>query len=198
MGQGQGPTAAAGAAPIRQDPLGTGSRGLLAVLGVLAALLLSACTSTDCPAPAGVVALTPEDAVEGRLAEGALVRWGGVLAATRNLADRTELEVIGYPLTSCGRPRTGNRPVGRFVIVHPGYLETAQDQPGDLVSATGRFLGLRPDAGGARGYPLVESFHPQRWGASPPAADGYWRPRFSIGIGGGSGGGIGGGVGVVF
>jgi outer membrane lipoprotein len=163
-------------------------------------LLLSGCASTDCPIPANIVTLTPEDATEGRLAEGALVRWGGILAATRNLADRTELEVIGYPLTSCGRPRTGNRPVGRFVIVHPGYLETAPYRPGEMISATGRFLGLRPDSSGGtgRGYPHIESFHPQRWGASPPAAEGYWRPRISIGIGGGSGGGIGGGVGVMF
>lgn len=183
-------------------PLRVGGQGgrALAVLAVVAALLLSGCTSTDCPAPAGVVALTPEDAAEGRLAEGALVRWGGILAATRNLAARTELDVIGYPLTSCGRPRTGNRSVGRFVIVHPGYLETAQYRPGEMVSATGRFIGLRPNVGGGSspGYPHMESFHPQRWGESPPAAEGYWRPRISIGIGGGSGGGIGGGVGVVF
>jgi len=173
---------------------------VLAALAALGLLLLAGCASTDCPAPAGLTALNPQDAADGRLAEGALVRWGGVVAAARNLRESTELEVIGYPLTRCGRPRTGNRPVGRFIMVHPGYLETASYRPGQLVTATGRFLGLRSEAMGSATYryPLVESFHPQLWGAAPAAAEGYWRPRVNIGISGGSGGRVGGGVGVVF
>lgn len=178
---------------------GRGSAALL--MGALVLVLTAGCASTgDCTRPTGTSAVTPAEAAAGGLEEGALVRWGGLLVETRNLEDSTELEVAGYPLDACGRPRTGAAPVGRFVIVHPGYLETAEYPVGRAVTATGRFLGLRTGRLGGVSYafPLLSSYRAHLWPFSEARTGGYSRPWVSIGIGGGSGGGIGGGVGVTF
>jgi outer membrane lipoprotein len=177
------------------------SLGTRAALGAALALVLAGCASTsECVPPAGLTPATPAEAAAGGLAEGAQVRWGGVLVETRNLRDRTELEVVGYPLDDCGRPRTGASPLGRFVIVHPGYLETAEYPAGRAVTATGRFSGVRSGRVGeaAQSLPLIESYKPRLWAEDRGRTyRGYGGPWFNIGIGGGSGG-IGGGVGVTF
>lgn len=165
---------------------------------ILAALLLGACAGESCRAPAGNASLTPDavSAAGGPL--GVVVQWGGVLVGVSHLRDSTELEVVGYPLDGCGRPRTGSAQTGRFIIVRPGFLETADYRAGQRVSATGRVNEVRPGRiGDARyDFPVLET-HKVRLLPEETAARGYRRPWVSIGIGGGSGG-VGGGVGVVF
>lgn len=65
------------------------------------------------------------------------VAWGGVIVAGKNLKDATQLEVLGYPLDEANRPRTDADPVGRFLVVHPGYLETADYAPGRQITVVG-------------------------------------------------------------
>lgn len=168
---------------------------------VLALAMLVGCATTgDCPEAVGTRDLMPTavaaagaDAYSGRL-----VQWGGVLIEARNRRERTELEVLGYPLDGCGRPRVQADSVGRFLIVRPGYLETADLRPGRLVTASGRLLGIetvRVDDAPYR-LPLLESFKPHLWPAEAVGAPAT-RPWVTIGVGGGSGG-VGGGIGVAF
>jgi outer membrane lipoprotein len=171
-------------------------------LTIILCLLLVGCAGTECRVPAGVSSLSPSSVSAVSPHKGELVRWGGVLIEARNLKASTELEVIGYPLDECGRPRTDSAQVGRFIIVHPGFLEIADYRTGSQVSATGRITGIREGRIGAAedSYPLLESYKVRLW-ADERADGGYTRPWITIGVGGGSGGvyrGVGGGVGVSF
>jgi outer membrane lipoprotein len=162
---------------------------------------LTGCATTDCVGPVGNPGLTPARVAATQGHTGELQRWGGTLVETRNLRDSTELEVIGYPLDRCGVPRLGDGPVGRFIIVSPGYLETADYRPGRQVTATGLVTGTREGQVGSAPYryPLLSSKTVRLW--PDPREDiggyGYGRPWVTIGIGGGSGG-VGGGIGVSF
>jgi len=182
-------------------------RGALRGIALGAALVIFAGCATDptrCPAPVGPRGLTPAvAAAEPRQSEGARVTWGGTLVEARNLEAVTELEMLGLPLDSCGRPRLGEATLGRFIIVRPGYLETADLRPGRPITATGPIVGLREGRIGAADYrfPLLEDPAPILWRDPLGPASGR-RPVFSIGIGGGTGswrGGWGGaGIGVGF
>lgn len=170
----------------------------IAAGAALSAVLLAGCATTDCTPPPGNAGLTPAQVAASGGHTGERLRWGGTLASARNLADRTELEVVGYPLNRCGEPRTGAQPTGRFILVRPGYLETADRPPGSRLSATGLITGVRKGQVGGAPYrfPILQASD-LRWWAEEAAARAYTRPWVTIGIGGGSGG-VGGGIGVLF
>src|SRR3989344_3535476 len=65
------------------------------------------------------------------------VAWGGLIAAAKNLKDKSELEVVGYPLDSEHRPNHAAKPTGRVLLIQPGYLETADCAPGRLITVVG-------------------------------------------------------------
>jgi len=168
-------------------------------------LLLAGCASSpdSCRKPIGERGLTPAVAAEREGAIGQAITWGGTLIGSRNLEDSTELEVLAFPLDGCGRPRTNDDPLGRFIIRRPGYLETADLRPGRDITASGRIIATSEGRIGDAEYrfPVVEDANPRIW--DERGASGYSgvRPWISIGVGGGSGWGGGwggGGVGVLF
>jgi len=164
-------------------------------------MLLAGCAGQTCYAPVGNPNVTPSAVAATGGHVGEPVQWGGILVETRNLKDRTELDVVGYPLDKCGRPQTGAGQTGRFVIVRPGFLETTDYRGGRRVTSTGRITGVREGRLGEVEYafPLLESYKVQLWPVErQDGGSAYPRPWVSIGIGGGSGGGVGGGVGVWF
>ncbi|MGB5733466.1 MAG: Slp family lipoprotein [Thiohalocapsa sp.] len=164
-------------------------------------LLLAGCASSpeSCRKPIGEIGLTPTVAAEREDAIGQAITWGGTLVGSRNLADSTELEVLAFPLGDCGRPRTGDDPLGRFIIRRPGYLETVELRPGRDVTASGRIIATSEGRIGDADYrfPIIEDANPRIW--DEPTASSYSgvRPWISIGVGGGRGW-SGGGVGVMF
>ncbi|MGE5152695.1 MAG: Slp family lipoprotein [Bdellovibrio bacteriovorus] len=168
------------------------------VATALWAALLAGCATTDCTPPPGRAGLTPVQVADTGGHAGERLTWGGTLASARNLADRTELEVVGYPLNRCGEPRTGAQAQGRFILVRPGYLETADRPIGSRLSATGIITGVREGQVGGAPYrfPLLQAGE-LRWWPVEPQGQAYTRPWVTIGIGGG-GGGVGGGIGVLF
>lgn len=100
--------------------------------------LLGACAGAPALDTAGVDrALTPVMAAADTAARGRLVQWGGVIVATRNLKDSTQLEVLAYPLTDGGAPDPKREALGRFLLLRPGYLETLDFAPGRAVTAVG-------------------------------------------------------------
>ena len=94
---------------------------------LLAGLLSSGCASGPLPDDGVARELTPNGAsATPESAEGRTVLWGGIIVAAKNLAERTRIEVVGYPLDRYSqRPRTDEAPVGRFLAYEDGYLETA-------------------------------------------------------------------------
>lgn len=150
------------------------------------ALLLSACASTPPINLKGAdTSVTPGDAVaKPETTRGRRVAWGGTIVATHNLKETTEIEVLGYPLETSGRPDTGANPQHRFLLVRDGYLEPADYRSGRLVSAVGTLDGLRHGRVGEADYiyPILQADDVYLW----PAADTGRRDsnvHFGFGIG---------------
>lgn len=147
---------------------------------------LAACATTPPLDLAGVNReLTPAEAqAHPQEAQGQRVLWGGVIVGARNLAKGSELEVLGYPLTSSGKPDRNADPLRRFLITYPGYLEPVDYAPGRLVSAVGQVSGTREGAVGEMPYtyPVLATEQLHLW---PPEAARRTDPavRFGVGIG---------------
>ena len=110
------------------------------------------------------------------------VAWGGLIAAAKNLKDKSELEVVGYPLDSEHRPNHDAKPTGRFLVIQSGYLETADYAPGRLITVVGTVTETR---GGTVGeakyiYPVVVATKLQLW---PKPSVERRDPGFHFGIG---------------
>jgi len=127
--------------------------------------------------------VTPRDAaqnVPGMLNHN--VAWGGIIAATKNLPDKTELEVVGYPLDSTNRPNNDAAPSGRFFAIHPGYLEAADYAPGRLITVVGIVTATRTGLVGEAiyVYPIIAADRLQLW---PKSSDGRSDSSIHFGIG---------------
>lgn len=130
------------------------------------------------------LALTPQQAAAQASAVGRRVLWGGTIVNASNLTDRTQLEVLAYPLDDDQRPRTDLSPIGRFLAVRDGYLETADYAPGRQVTVAGTVEGTsRGQVGQADyTYPLLRVDDIQLWPREPRYRSGV-QPRFGVGIG---------------
>lgn len=109
------------------------------LITLLFAILLAACATSPRFDTTGIdVSLTPKLAVsKNQTLQGVPVFWGGVIITSNNLKDVTQLEVLAYPLDSNQRPASEQAPLGRFLAVKEGYLETADFAPGRLITLTG-------------------------------------------------------------
>jgi outer membrane lipoprotein len=140
--------------------------------------------------------LTPSEVVLAKRGHGEVVSWGGVVSAARHLETATELDVIAYPLDSCGRPLTRGQPLGRFRVRHPGDLEPMADR-GRQITATGR---IQEIAAEHHRLPLLDEsvirFWPERQASGDISAP-LARPLIRLGIEGGSGH-VEGGIGIIF
>ncbi len=125
-------------------------------LTVILLLLLGACASGPTFNTGGVDrSLTPRDAAAApQPAKGKYVLWGGVILATTNLRDRTQIEVLAHPLDSDTRPRRNRDPLGRFILEQAGFLEPASYAEGRLITAVGRITGTRAGRVGESDYPF--------------------------------------------
>lgn len=167
---------------------------------LVSVLVLAGCaTGGDCRKPMGESTLTPAVAAVDDRGVGRYQTWGGRVVRAGNLEDSTELEIVAYPLNRCGRPDTASEPIGRFISVQQGYLETADLEPGRKVTVTGRITGVRDGRVGEASYrfPVLDGAPPRLWPEERTGQFERW-PRFGVGIGGGSGGWSGGSVGVWF
>ena len=122
-------------------------------------------------------AVATPDALRGRK-----ILWAGVIVQGGNQQDSTQLEVLAYPLRYNNRPDTNAEPLGRFLIVQHGYLETVDYAPGRALTVVGALDGLRRGKVGEADYdyPVVLSQQLRLW----PAADkAYTDPQVHFGIG---------------
>jgi outer membrane lipoprotein len=113
---------------------------------LLACLALAACATTPPLDPAGTLAdFGPHQVDATDPPAGSAVLWGGMIVEVDNRADRTEIEVLAYPLDARQRPRLEQPSLGRFIAVMPGFVDP-------LAWPQGRFVSLRgelQDAGDA-------------------------------------------------
>ncbi len=165
-------------------------------------LLVALMAVGACATPPQVVDTgpTPSDVVRvGTI--GGSVHWGGQIVKTKNLSDRTLVEVLAFPLDSEGRPAVDQAPQGRFIVEKSGFLEPKEYARNRLLEVRGIHNGFTDGKVGeaAYRYPVVIGQVLQLWesGSSTRSSQPRVSPRIGIGIGSGSGGTrVGGGVGI--
>ncbi len=103
--------------------------------------------------------LTPQRAAADidSLRDGRVI-WGGIILASTNLKDATQIEVLGYPLDSAFRPDSDATSTGRFLIIKPGYIETADYQVGRSISVSGVLQRVQAGQVGevSYAYPVIQ------------------------------------------
>jgi len=100
-------------------------------------------------------------------------RWSGVIAETKNLADKTQLEVLYYPANSSGRPITKNEPVGRFRVYVEKFLDPAIYKQGKAITALGEVKEKESAKIGEfeYQYPTLESATVHLWPKQKPRTE---------------------------
>jgi outer membrane lipoprotein len=150
----------------------------------VASLLLSGCATTFDVGTADR-SVTPRAAVDNVAAvRDRSVAWGGIIVAAKNLKEHTELEVLAYPLDNNNRPKRNGEPLGRFIAVHSGYLETADYAAGREITTVGTVTATRAGTVGeaAYVYPLLATSRVYLW----PKESAYRSEpsvHFGIGVG---------------
>ncbi len=106
---------------------------------------------------------------------GRAVILAGVILESLNTREGTLLTVLQKPGPYGGRPENTDETGGRFLLLHPEYLDVAVYAPGRELTVAGEVLGRRLKALGEieYAYPLVRAGEIHLWGP---------RPRTSIGF----------------
>lgn len=126
--------------------------------------------------------LTPQRAAaEIEQLRGGRVIWGGTVLAISHTKDSTQIEMLAYPLNSRFRPNIGAPPLGRFLIIKQGYIETADYTTGRLLDVNGI---LQRTQSGQIGevmytYPVVEPLDIFLW---PRGSSGGSNVHFGFGV----------------
>ncbi|MDT8452886.1 MAG: Slp family lipoprotein [Gammaproteobacteria bacterium] len=155
---------------------------LLAPVALLITLLAGCATSPDFDTTGVDRSLTPRSVVaEPEISRGKTVLWGGTILNTSNLENMTQIEVLAYPLDSSQRPLLEDKPLGRFMVEHEGYLETATFAQGRLISVLGNIGDTQSGKVGKSPYtyPVVIAQQLHLWSLHDPRS----RTSFHLGIG---------------
>ncbi len=151
---------------------------------IIVLLLLAACSTTAPLDTHGVdqrtttrQAVATPDALRGRK-----ILWAGVIVQGGNQQDSTQLEVLAYPLRYNNRPDTNAAPLGRFLLVQHGYLETVDYAPGRALTVVGTLDGVRHGKVGEADYdyPVVIAQQLRLW---PVMSRTDTDPQFHLGVG---------------
>ena len=153
----------------------------LAFLVVLATLIAGCATAPPALQGAPERSATPAQAAEHIDAfKGQRVRWGGTIAAVRNLANETEIAVVARPLQSDGRPDEDAASQGRFLARVKGFLDPAVYTEGRAFTVVGTVSGIETRKVGDYGYPYptVEVSGHHLWQPLPkatyPESEPFW------------------------
>lgn len=158
-------------------------RSTLLIL-LLSTLISSCATTSKFDISQTNKALTPNIvSAEPDINIGQTVLWGGTILDIKNLKDTTQLEILAYPLNSSHRPMQDKSPLGRFLIIHTGYLEPATYVQGAQLSVMG-IIGKNKSAkvGDSKYvYSVINSTQMHLW--NPKTNKSNTSFHFGIGIG---------------
>jgi outer membrane lipoprotein len=154
------------------------------LLILLASVLLTACASTpEFDTTQVDRSLTPQSVIaEQQISLNKIALWGGTVLDTKNLKDSTQIEVLAYPLNTYERPQLDKQPLGRFIILHQGYLEPATYSQGRLVTVKGLISDIQEGKVGESmySYPVISSQQLHLWSKDSSSRN---RTSFHIGVG---------------
>lgn len=153
-----------------------------------ACLALAACATAPpvlTPSAVPVAAMPYEVAATPERYSDDTVLWGGMILAVSNLADSTEVTILGYPLDRAQRPVPRAATQGRFILVLPGYVERHDYPDGLFLTATGALAGTRVGRVDEADYvyPLVRAEHVHRWPSGYQFDQPTWRVGIGVGVG---------------
>lgn len=149
---------------------------------ILAALLTGCASTPDFDTTQVDRSLTPQSVVaEPGASRDRLILWGGTILDTRNLKESTQIEILAYPLNTSHRPLLESKPLGRFILHHPGYLEPATYSQGRLLTVLGKVSGSHSGAIGESTYTyaIIDSKQLHLWSLD----SGRNRTSFHFGVG---------------
>lgn len=151
---------------------------LLLLISVVA---ISGCRTPPLNTEQVSVRLSPEQVKEEPETAKGTVIWGGVIVSSVNLVDRTQFEILAYPLDRNQRPATSRKSLGRFLLQSPDYIETENYAPGRELTAIGTLQGVTKGEVGEASYdyPTVTINDVYLWHPD----NSHERPRFIFGIG---------------
>lgn len=150
----------------------------------LVAVLTSCASTPDFDITQVDQSLTPKSVIsEAEINRGKTVLWGGTILDTRNLKDATNIEVLAYPLDTSQRPLLESKPLGRFIIVHQGYLEPASYAQGRVLTVLGKVSGSRSGNVGESTYIFAVISSEQLYLWSPDSGRNQTRFHLGVGIG---------------
>lgn len=155
---------------------------LLAPLSLFITLLAGCASTPDFDTTGVDKALTPQSVIaEPDLNRGKSVVWGGTILNTSNLEEMTQIEILAYPLDSSQRPLLEDKPLGRFIVQHKGYLEPATFGQGRLLTVLGSVGDTQSGKVGKSPYtyPVVIARQLHLWSLREPRS----RTSFHLGIG---------------
>lgn len=145
--------------------------------------LLAGCTSTPEFDTSQVDrSLTPQSVIaEPEISRGKVALWGGTILDIRNLKETTQLEVLAYPLNTYNKPLLDSKPLGRFIILSPGYLEPANFAQGRLLTVLGSVSDTQSGKVGESTYtyPVIRATQVHLWSQT----DDRSRTSFHFGVG---------------
>ena len=112
---------------------------------------------------------------------GQVVLWAGTILEATNLPEATRLIILHFPRGSRDRPLTHRGTGGRFIVLAPGYLETAVYRAGRAITVVGEIRDQQelPLGDTTYRYPVLEPRELYLW------QEGYdvSRVRFGFGLG---------------
>ena len=114
----------------------------LSLLLLLLLQLLSGCVTAPLNSEGATTNLNPGEVLDDPSAATGTVIWGGVIVSSKNLENRTQIEVLAYPLDNFQRPRTERPSTGRFLLQSPDYFETTDYVAGRKLTVLGSLQGV--------------------------------------------------------
>ena len=150
---------------------------------IISVFLVAACASTPKFETTGVdFSLNPAAVTQNlKPQQNKKIIWGGVIINTSNLKTYTAIEMLAYPIDSSYLPLRDQKPLGRFLIHHDGFLEPSEYAQGRMLSVLGKIERLQKGNVGESVYlySVIRSQQLHLW----PADSGQSKTRFSFGIG---------------
>ena len=148
----------------------------------LVVLLVSCASTPDFDLTLVDQSLTPQSVIaDVKHNRGKTALWGGTILEIRNLKDSTNVEVLAYPLNTSHRPLLESKPLGRFIIQHPGYLAPSTYAQGRVLTVLGKVSGSQSGNVGESTYTyaVINSEQLHLWSLD----SGRSRTSFHLGVG---------------